>query len=290
MTRNVYPRLFALLALSLLLTACGSVPVADDLSQNQANQIVSVLNSSGVSAVAERQTGARGGYVVKVSSSRYARAIDIITQKNLPSPVQESFADIIAPKGFMPDSREMEALRLDHALSVQLQELLSSLPKVKSARAIVRRHFLQPRSNPGVSITIGYAENHPPDHEAVRSLVSQVVSGIDPEKISLSIFELESDSLMTLEEGVFNQDGQVMRIPLAKFIFGWRVPEEDYRGIVLFMVAFGLILGLMGTLVGYWYGYVKQQSNKFIDSELSRHSSGSLRLGSGPASQLPEID
>jgi len=290
MARKGFLSSIIFVVMAAVLTGCGTVPVAYDLDQGQANQIVSVLNSNGISAKAERQIGGRGGFTVQVRSSGYARAVDIMTKKGLPSRVQESFADLIAPKGFIPDSREMEALRLDHALSIQLQELLTSLPQVDAANVVVRRHFMQPKGETGVSVTISYKGESSPDGQVIRDLVSQVVPGIEIDRVSLSQFRADAESAQVGEEGVFNKDGELVRTPLTNLVFGWRVSEEDYRGIVLFMVGFSLILCLMGVLAGYWYGYVKQQSRKLFDAELPGHGSTALRLGSGPASQLPEVD
>jgi len=290
MARKGFLRSIIFVVIAAVLAGCGTVPVAYDLDQSQANQIVSVLNSNGITAKAERQVGGRGGFTVQVRSSGYARAVDIITRKGLPSRVQESFADLIAQKGFIPDSREMEALRLDHALSVQLQELLASLPQVHAANVVVRRHFLQPRGETGVSVTISYKGVSAPDDQVVRDLVSQVIPGIETDRVSMSLFRAASEAAQIGEEGVYNQDGEVVRTPLTNLVFGWRVSEQDYRGIVLFIVGFGLILCLMGVLAGYWYGYIKQQSKKMFDAELPGHGSSALRLGSGPASQLPEVD
>ncbi|MCB0332783.1 MAG: hypothetical protein KDD55_04740, partial [Bdellovibrionales bacterium] len=108
-------QLCCLILLSLCLSGCGDVPVARGITQSQANEIVAVLSHHGIYAFADKQVGVGDSYDVEVKKSYYTRAVDLLHAKGLPAKTPERFSDLIAQKGIIPDSREVEALRLDHA-------------------------------------------------------------------------------------------------------------------------------------------------------------------------------
>jgi len=83
----------------------------------------------------------------------------------------------------------------------------------------------------------------------------------------VALYPQSSDAPAALQtEGAANQAGRVVRIPLTRFLFGWRVAEGDYRGLAVSLIAFLLLMGILGMVAGYWYGFY-------------RHSSGSFRMG-----------
>ena len=77
--RNLFKFGFIPLVLVIcFLTGCNSVPVAQDLNQHQATQIVAALNEKGISAVAARESGSKPKYSVTIRESNYSQAVSIL--------------------------------------------------------------------------------------------------------------------------------------------------------------------------------------------------------------------
>ena len=67
------------------------------------------------------------------------------------------------------------------------------------------------------------------------------------------------------EVGRLNNDGQLVSLPLAAFLF-WRVAEGDLTGIALTFVFVLILAVLVGVLVGYsWAAY--RQSKSLLQRE-----------------------
>lgn len=266
------------------------MPVARGITQSQANEIVAVLSHHGIYAFADKQVGVGDSYDVEVKKSYYTRAVDLLHAKGLPAKTPERFSDLIAQKGIIPDSREVEALRLDHALGVQLQEMLDNLPGVVSSRAIVRVNFLRGDSHPGASVVLQLKEGTQIDEGEIRDLIAKTVPGLDVESVHLSPHSLVESDESLVEEGAFNDNGTVIRVPLTSFFFRWRVPEEDYSGLTLSIVGFVFLVGILGGLVGYWYGFLQREARSTYDREIPRAlqdvQSAALRL-EGQQRELP---
>ncbi len=283
-------QLSCLFLLSFCLTGCGDVPVARGVTQSQANEIVAVLSHHGIYAIADKQVGVGDTYDVEVKKSYYTRAVDLLHSKGLPAKAQERFSDLIAQKGIIPDSREVEALRLDHALGVQLQEMLDNLPGVLSSRAIVRVNFLRGDSEPGASVVLQLREGADVDEAEIRDLIAKTVPGLGVESVHLSPHTRIEPGNNLLEEGAFNDDGTVVRVPLTSFFFRWRVPEEDYTGLTMSIVVFVFLVGIVGGMVGYWYGFIQREARSQFEGDIPKAlhdvQSAALRL-EGHSKELP---
>ena len=142
---------FILLFCCGCLTGCGDVDLVSDVSQSKANQIVALLSQNGVEAMATRASGGRGRYTVDVDRSSYSRAVTLISEAGLPGEDEQSFSDLVTSHGMLPNSREIEALRVDRALGLELEEQLRAHPGVVAARVVVRMNFVKNNSTPSVS-------------------------------------------------------------------------------------------------------------------------------------------
>ena len=240
-------------ALMLVCTACSGTPIARDLNQHQANEIVTLLSVNGIAAVAEKDSGGRGAYSVTVDSANYARSITLITQNGLPSEPKLTFAELVEPQGILPNSREIEGLRLDHAVAIEMEDMLSAHPAVSGVKTIVRYHSVKPNEQAGVSVVAQRRAGAALAADDVRTIIQKVLPGIAPENIGVTI-----DEGRAVPAAVASQNGAgVTRIPLVPFLFEWRVAEEDHREVVLGLIAILIAVGAAGIVAGYWYGTSK---------------------------------
>lgn len=249
------------------MVACSSAPIAQDIAQSQANEIVALLADNGISAVAQKGSGGGARYSVEVDAEYYTRAISLLHRHGLPGEVKRSFNELVAPQGLIPNSREMESLRLDHALATEIEEAVSNHPGVASVRVIVRASFLKDKSEPAVSAVIQQKPGAALNAEALTGVIQRAVPGMRPENVFVS---MESAPALSAGdgglEGVVNVGGAVVRVPLVPFLFG-RVPKDEYKLFTFGLVGCLVLLGCVGGVLGYWWGYYHRAKPVFDDND-----------------------
>ena len=241
------------------MTGCGDVDLVSDVSQSKANQIVALLSQNGVEAMATRASGGRGRYTVDVDRSSYSRAVTLIADAGLPGEDEQTFSDLVSSHGMLPNSREIEALRVDRALGLELEEQLRAHPGVVAARVVVRMNFVKNNATASVSAVVQTRPGEIIKAEDLQPLMLRAIPGIDSSQIFITIQPRQALSARP-DEGVdASQDGSV-RIPLRDFLIFWRVPAGEYRGLALTLVCCMALVGLLGGLLGFWYAQMSQRA------------------------------
>lgn len=247
-----------------LLSGCGDVDLVSDVSQSKANQIVALLSQNGVEAVATRASGGRGRFTVDVDRSSYSRAVTLISEAGLPGEDEQSFSDLVASHGMLPNSREIEALRVDRALGLEIEEQMRAHPGVIAARVVVRMNFTKSgtstTSSPSVSAVVQTRSEEDVKESDLQPLVLRAIPGIDASQIYITV-QARQPSGTRHDEGVDSSSGESVRIPLRDFLMFWRVPSGDYRGLALTLVCCMALVGLLGGLLGFWYAQMSQRPN-----------------------------
>lgn len=251
----------------LLLVGCENSEISGEFSQMRANKMIAALHSKGIGATAEKATGGRSQYSVKVSGGNFSQAIAILESKGLLDKEAPSFTDTIASQGLIPNSREMESLKLDYAMSLRVEELLSVVPSIESVKVVVRQHSLREGEEPAVSVTLQEKRRGSINREEIQGLVSGAVPGIPVERINIALHESDSPSEGASIVGALNIDGKVVAIPLEKFLYSVRVSKDDYHTLVGGIIILLLVFGVVGALVGYWFCFY-QQSRRVYESDL----------------------
>lgn len=240
-----------------LLAGCSTVPVAEDVSQNQANEIVAVLSEQGIAANADKETGSRGKYVVSVRRELYHEAIEFLHAKGLPSPQEPTFAETVASKGFLPNSRDIEALRVDRALAAELEEVIKSHPSVKTVKVVVRRAFPGDGSISVASI-VERRMGALIESATITDLIKGAVPGIAADKVTVTLVDELPKIAVDKSSGVENRKGITVYIPLSPFLGFFRVAEGDLQALSIAVLVGMLVVGAVGAFLGYWYGYLHQ--------------------------------
>ena len=274
------PKFLKILALVILITftACDTVPVAEELGQAQAREVVAELSKYGVSAVAERGSGSRAKYNVMVRGVQYHQAVQLLEESSLPKESKASFYDLVEPKGLVPNSRAMEDLRLDRAMAVELEDIISAYPGIKSVSALLRLNFRNEDEKPAVSVLLKVKKGNPIKYEDLSRIVKRTVPGIADEDIEIvSHVEAEYLAGSLKEVGAHRLEEKLVTVPLVPFLFKWQIPEGHYRSLVFVLIGVIAIVLLIGFLLGYWYG-IYARSSGIIDGDASTPPNEMLRI------------
>jgi type III secretory pathway lipoprotein EscJ len=292
--------LVLVLCLTVLL-GCGKRSVVDELTQVEANKIVSLLSGYGLRAFAERGSGGHGVYKVTVADEDYTAAVSLLTAHHLPADKQLSLSELLADGGLIPGSREIEKLRIERARSLQIEQALLSFPGVERAHVVVNAPvnkaasswmatspFLNSANSGAIPGSI--ANGEPPiaqsgegergkvavviearpgsllKQEEVKQLIAAALPGLLPQDVTLSITNhtpsVPSTALSTV--GVVAAGGTaVVSLPLVS-LFSVRVAGDD-------ALTLQLIVGLL-ILVSLALGYL-------VRLKLDRGSASSVGAG-----------
>ena len=276
-------RAFQTLALIALIAfaGCDTVPVAEELDQGQAREVVAELSKYGVSAVAERGSGSRAKYDVMVRGVQYHQAVQLLEESSLPREERASFYELVEPKGLVPNSRAMEDLRLDRAMAVELEDIIKAYPGIKSVNVLLRLNFRNENESPAVSVLLKVERGNPIKYEDLSRIVKRTVPGIADEDIEI-VSHVESEYLSgSLKEvGAHRLKEKLVTVPLVPFLFKWQIPEGHYRSLVFVLIGVIATVLLIGFLLGYWYG-IYARSSRIIDVD-SR--------GNTPPNEMLSID
>lgn len=245
--------LSVLVALTLALAGCGSTPVADDLAQREANEIIAVLRERGIVGSVSKGRGS-GRYSVSVASGKYGEAAAVLSRLGLPGERKPSFQEMTATSGIIPSSRAVENLRLDRALAAQIEELLQARSDVYSASAVVRRHAVG-NEKPSVSVIVQRQMGATLTADEVREICAHSVLGVGKDDVFVSIGDAPR-----FKDAV-NRAGQSAESDLVPFLLVWQVPRDHYNSlagvVVVLMMIISALAGLAGYIVGQFSGIRK---------------------------------
>ncbi|HMO01945.1 MAG TPA: hypothetical protein PKD37_01500 [Oligoflexia bacterium] len=257
----------------LSLSACGEVSVVDDISQSEANKIVSLLGGNGIRAIATKQTSGRAKYSVYVGKSEYLRSVKIISDKGLPAPAEVSFNDLLGGgSGILPVSKNIEDLKIDRALAMELEELLKAGQGVVAAKVVVRQASAPSKDQQAASIVVEAFEGAQltPDH--ARQLASRVLPGIDATKLYLLFNYKAPQSVAVGANDSSSRSGIDKQGSLSPFLFNLMVPSDQHRDFSMIFLGCLILTGVLAGALGYWFCYFRQ-SKKLFDVEMLNASS-----------------
>ncbi|MGY2200147.1 EscJ/YscJ/HrcJ family type III secretion inner membrane ring protein [Pseudomonas gingeri] len=123
-----------LIFLCFALAGCRQPTLLDGLDQQQANEVVSVLQRNNIGAA--KQDNGKAGYSVKVARVDFPAAVDLLNLYALPSKPRLEVAQMF-PADSLVASPRAEKARLYSALEQRLEQTLGVLEGVVSARVHV---------------------------------------------------------------------------------------------------------------------------------------------------------
>ncbi len=191
------PRNLSLVALACtlaLLVGCSGQELYSQLSERQANEMVAVLRSAGISADKVSQDGR---YSVKTSPGDFPLAVRALSAQGYPREEFDSMGKVFKREGFVSSPLE-ERARLVHALSQEISNTIASIDGVVHARV----HLVVPERNPLADKLQPAAAavfiKHRPDKDLapqvaqIKALVVNSIEGLPYDNVTVALFAAEN--------------------------------------------------------------------------------------------------
>ena len=185
------------LATLLLLSGCTGEELLHGLDEGQANDVLVALEGEGIAGGKLREDGNDAGWIVTVASRDTATARRVLSERELPRPRPQGFADLYGEGGMVPTPVEEHARYLQ-ALAGELSRSVGTLDGVVEARV----HLGLPQDDP-----LRPGDRRPPSaavlvrcrpaacgsvralEPGIRLLVAGSADGLSPAAVSVLVAE-----------------------------------------------------------------------------------------------------
>ncbi len=200
------PKLLAALVFTLILSACVTHELQTDLSEQDAQEIVVVLNENGIDAsavkgAAEKKGEEKWSVVIRGGDQNLTRAWRVLQENGLPRQKDKGLEDVFSNSSMIPTATEEKA-RLLVGISGEINRTLKSIAGIVDARVLVVMPESSPlldrseRTLPTASVLIKYrGRDVPLSEEDVKKLVARAVEGLQPENVAVVYKKIEPRQL-----------------------------------------------------------------------------------------------
>jgi type III secretion protein J len=243
--------LIAIVIFSLSFTACSQV-LHHGLTEEQANEIVVVLERNGIQATkAAEEGGETLAFTIAVPKREAAKAWQVLRENDLPKPQAKGFNEVFAKTSLIPTAMEEKALFLQ-AVCGELSKTIEAINGVVDARvhvvlpeSDVLKQELQGPTVPKAAVLIKYKVNRdgnmPYKPDDIKQLVANSVEALKPEDVTVvssQVFGDKSPELIYVGPLKMTQDSR----PYLYGALGF---------LVLILLLFGgiLIMSARGAMV-----------------------------------------
>ena len=194
-----------LLIIGLAVSGCKEI-LYSDLDEIQANEMVAILATVGVSS--SREVDKDGIYALLVDEQNIATAITILKKEGYPRERFESLGDIFSAEGIIGTPFEQQA-RFIHALNQELSYTMTSISGVRNARVFVtvpsqsRYDRSPPRAT--ASVTLHHDPSFAPSNNIakIKQIVSFSVPNLAYDDVAVALFPARgptiTENLVNLE-------------------------------------------------------------------------------------------
>jgi len=187
-------RLWAVLALCILLAACSEQELYSGLTERQANEMVALLRDAGISA--DKQARDTGNFAITAPKEDFAQAIELLKVNGYPREGFDSLGAVFKKDGFMSSPLE-ERARLNYALSQEIANTPASIDGVVVARVHLAVPDKDPLADkPPVASASVFIKHRPSvDLSAripqIKALVVNSIEGLPYENVTVALFAAE---------------------------------------------------------------------------------------------------
>lgn len=185
-------RHFLLVATLVLIAGC-KIDLYNELSEQEANEMLALLMLRDISAT--KQTIKGGSVSIKVEKAQFSEAVEVLRQYGLPRKNTSTLEDLF-PSGQLVTSPTQEQAKILFLKEQQLEAMLTHMNGVIRAQVSVAESApLSRRDNPILSASV--LLQYSPDHNLgsretdIRALVQKGVPNLKAENISVVLESTE---------------------------------------------------------------------------------------------------
>ncbi len=203
MFRRRISKLLVILGLTVFWCACVTHSLQTGLSEQEAQEIVVLMNENGIEAsavkgVSEKKGEEKWDVVIHGGDQNLARAWRVLEENGLPRQKDKGLEDVFANSGMIPTATEEKA-RLLLGVSGEISRALKSVAGVVDAHVLVVMPDSSPlldksdRVPPTASVLVKYRGRELPlNEEEVKKLVARAVEGLQPENVAVVYKKVEA--------------------------------------------------------------------------------------------------
>lgn len=189
-------QLLVVLGLTLLLSACVTHSLQTGLSEQDAQEVVVLLNENGIESFATKGVSEKKGeekwdVMIRGGDQNLARAWRVLEENGLPRQKDQGLQDVFSNSGMIPTATEEKA-RLLLGTSGEISHTLKSVAGVVDAHVLVVMPDSSPlldksdRVPPTASVLVKYrGHDLPLAEDDVKKLVARAVEGLQPENVAV---------------------------------------------------------------------------------------------------------
>lgn len=193
----------AVVIFAMSLVACSEV-INQGLSEDQANEILVVLERNGIQAAKALQEGGETvQFSISVPKRDSARAMQILRENDLPQQQAKGFNEVFAKSSLIPTAMEEKAMYLQ-AVTGELAKTIEAINGVVDARVHVvlpetdiLKQELQGPTTPKAAVLIKYKVRHngemPYKPDDIRRLVANSIEALKPDDVTVVSSQVFSD-------------------------------------------------------------------------------------------------
>ncbi len=202
-TKQFY--LSLLLTLSCMLCGCGKADLLSNISEEQANDVISILQQSNLPA--SKKAGAESTWTVVINDvNNFSKAVELLKSKGFPKISFDNMGRVFQKSGLVSSPLE-ERARLMYAMAETISETLSKIPGVLTARV----HVVLPENDPyeegtvpssaAVFITYRAEASLEESVRDIKYLVTNSIQGLSYDKVSVALFPIAFQDAAVSEQG-----------------------------------------------------------------------------------------
>lgn len=197
-------RLWVLLPLVFVLVGCGEETLYSKLSEREANEMVALLLSSGLTA--SKGADQDDTYKVMVAKDAFSEAVNLLRLNGFPKHTYDTLGDVFAKEGFVSSPLE-ERARLNFALSQEIAHTISNVDGVLLARvhlAVPPKDDLTDKVSPAsASVFIKHRADVDLSGSTgmIKNLVVNGIENLDYDDVTVAFFKSGGVSSVRSEAG-----------------------------------------------------------------------------------------
>ena len=225
----------------IFLAACDSV-LHTEIPETEANEMIALLAANGVSA--GKSAGDKGVVTLRVKSSQFARAVDVLRENGYPKDQFNNLGTIFQQQGLISSPLE-EHVRYVFGLSQTISETLSHIDGVITARV----HIVVPEESsvgndigaPSAAVFLKTSPGVDLDESIplIKELVRASVQGVSYESVVVTIFEADEPA------GIANG-------PTMREIAGIRYDASSQGRLVTAVAVIGALFAILLGVIVYF--------------------------------------